>query len=53
LRLGHWFGTSVQFWLNLQSAYAIRVAEQAAGDEIANLPTKPDRPRPAAQPILI
>jgi hypothetical protein len=29
------------------------VAEQAAGDEIANLPTKPDRPHPAAQPILI
>jgi addiction module HigA family antidote len=21
LRLGHWFGTSAQFWLNLQSAY--------------------------------
>jgi addiction module HigA family antidote len=26
LRLGHWFGTSAQFWLNLQSAYDIRVA---------------------------
>ena len=25
LRLGHWFGTSAQFWLNLQSAYDIRV----------------------------
>ena len=25
-RLGHWFGTSGQFWLNLQSAYDIRVA---------------------------
>ena len=24
LRLGHWFGTSAQFWLNLQSAYNIR-----------------------------
>jgi addiction module HigA family antidote len=41
LRLGHWFGTSAQFWLNLQGAYDIRVAEQAAGEEIARLPTKP------------
>ena len=31
LRLGHWFGTSAQFWLNLQSAYDIRVAEQKQG----------------------
>lgn len=54
LRLGHWFGTSAQFWLNLQSAYDIRVAEQAAGSEIAALPTRPaataDRPK---QPTLI
>ena len=40
LRLGHWFGTSAQFWLNLQSAYDIRLAAQAAGDEIARLPTR-------------
>jgi plasmid maintenance system antidote protein VapI len=41
LRLAHWFGTSAQFWLSLQSTYDIRVAEQAAGEEIASLPTKP------------
>jgi len=41
LRLGHWFGTSAQFWLNLQSAYDIRVAEEQAGREIAQLPTRP------------
>ena len=41
LRLGHWFGTSAQFWLNLQSAYDIRVAEERAGQEIAQLPTRP------------
>jgi len=40
LRLGHWFGTSAQFWLNLQSAYDIRVAAQAAGAEIARLPMR-------------
>ena len=40
LRLGHWFGTSAQFWLNLQSAYDLRVAAQAAGAEVARLPTR-------------
>ena len=40
LRLGHWFGTSAQFWLNLQSAYEIRVAGQIAGAEIARLPKR-------------
>jgi addiction module HigA family antidote len=40
LRLGHWFGTSAQFWLNLQSAYDIRLAEAAAGKEIARLPKR-------------
>jgi len=40
LRLGHWFGTSAQFWLNLQGAYDIRVAGEAAGAEIAKLPRR-------------
>ncbi len=40
LRLGHWFGTSAQFWLNLQSAYDIRIAEMAAGAEIRRLPKR-------------
>ena len=44
LRLGHWFGTSAQFWLNLQSAYDIRVAEERAGQEIAQLPTRTSGP---------
>lgn len=41
LRLGHWFKTSAQFWLNLQSAYDIRVAERETGAEIRRLPTRP------------
>ena len=40
LRLGHWFGTSAQFWLNLQSAYDIRIAAHEAGAEIARLPMR-------------
>lgn len=43
LRLGHWFGTSAQFWLNLQGAYDIRVANDAAGKEIAKLPRRQAR----------
>jgi addiction module HigA family antidote len=37
LRFGHWFGTDPQFWLNPQSAYEIRIAEEKAGREIARL----------------
>jgi addiction module HigA family antidote len=40
LRFGHWFGTSAQFWLNLQSAYDIRVALQRVGAAIKRLPTR-------------
>lgn len=40
LRFGRWFGTEPQFWLNLQSAYEIRIAEEKAGREIARLPAR-------------
>jgi len=39
LRLGHFFGTSAEFWLNLQKLYELRLAEQKAGDAIKHLPT--------------
>ncbi len=39
LRLGHFFGTSAQFWLNLESLYGLRLAEQKAGKSIRALPT--------------
>jgi antitoxin HigA-1 len=38
LRLAHFFGTSAQFWLNLQSLYDLRIAEHKAGKEIKALP---------------
>ena len=52
LRLAHWFGTSPQFWMNLQALYDVRIAEEDAGTEIKTLPTKPEKstsgqPRPA------
>jgi addiction module HigA family antidote len=40
LRLGHWLGMSPQFWLNLQSAYDLRIAESQAGAEVRKLPTR-------------
>ena len=40
LRLGHWFGTSPQFWLNLQAIFDLRVAEQSLGPALKQLPTK-------------
>ncbi|HEX5361571.1 MAG TPA: HigA family addiction module antitoxin [Fluviicoccus sp.] len=35
LRLARYFGTDAISWLNLQSAYELRVAEVEAGDRIA------------------
>lgn len=39
LRLGHFFETSPEFWMNLQSLYDLRLAEQKAGKSIRVLPT--------------
>lgn len=38
LRLAHFFGTSAEFWLNLQSLYDLRIAEKKAGKSIKALP---------------
>jgi addiction module HigA family antidote len=38
LRLAHFFGTSAQFWLNLQSLYELRTAQAKAGKSIQVLP---------------
>jgi len=43
LRLGHWFGTTPEFWLNLQSLYELRLARQEVGDRVKKLPTLSDR----------
>ena len=38
LRLAHFFGTSAEFWLNLQSLYELRRAQQQLGTAIDTLP---------------
>jgi antitoxin HigA-1 len=39
VRLGHFFGTSAQFWMNLQSIYDLRLAQDRNGLAIKALPT--------------
>jgi addiction module HigA family antidote len=39
LRLAHFFGTTAEYWLNLQSLFEIRVAQKKAGKSIRSLPT--------------
>lgn len=40
LRLGHWFGTGPEIWLNLQQLYELRRARQAVGEDIDSLPRR-------------
>ena len=39
LRLAHFFGSSPEFWLNLQKLHELRLAEEKAGKAIRALPT--------------
>lgn len=39
LRLANFFGTSPEFWLNLQKLYELRLAEEKVGTVIESLPT--------------
>jgi addiction module HigA family antidote len=45
LRLAHFFGTSAEFWLNLQGLYELRLAAKKAGKSIRSLPTLRRRER--------
>jgi addiction module HigA family antidote len=45
LRLGHWFGTSAEFWLNLQKLYELRLAREEVGGRVEKLPRLTERKR--------
>lgn len=47
LRLAHYFGTSAEFWLNLQKLYELRMAEAKAGAAIRRLPRLRESGKPA------
>jgi antitoxin HigA-1 len=42
LRLARYFGTSHQFWINLQANYDVQCAEDAAGSVIAQIKPRAD-----------
>lgn len=46
LRLGHWFDTGPEVWLNLQQLYELRRVRETAGAEIDRLPTRPVNTQP-------
>jgi addiction module HigA family antidote len=51
LRLGRYFGTSAEFWMNLQQIYELRRAAERLGSGIEAIPCRdvsaPDGGRPA------
>jgi len=44
LRLGHWFGTDPQFWLNLQARFDLALADRETGAAVRRLPTRAGLP---------
>src|SRR5438093_13546583 len=50
LRLGHWFGTSPEYWLNLQKLYELRLAREEVGARVDKLPKLKDASAAAIQP---
>jgi antitoxin HigA-1 len=40
LRLGHWFGMSPEFWMNLQKTYELNLARAQVGPEVDKLPRR-------------
>ena len=40
LRLGQYFGTSAEFWMNLQKIYELDLARQEVGDDIMHIPRR-------------
>ena len=49
LRLGHYFGNSPQFWLNLQALFDLRVAEVKLGSSLRSMPRLATARKRAAQ----
>jgi antitoxin HigA-1 len=40
MRLGHWFGMSPEFWINLQAQYDLALARQKLGSSLDLLPQR-------------
>jgi addiction module HigA family antidote len=53
LRLGHWFNTGPEVWLNLQQLYELRRAREAFGTEIERLPQRSEEMSSATEGTAI
>lgn len=47
IRLAHFFGTSAQFWMNLQTLYEVKCAQHKVGNTLRTLSTIQDLRRTA------
>jgi antitoxin HigA-1 len=48
LRLGHWFGTSAEFWMNLQKTYELNLARKEVGAQVERFQRR-ELPKEAAE----
>lgn len=53
LRLGHWFKTAPEFWLNLQAQFDLATAHREAGEGLKKLPTREKLAPKREQPRLL
>lgn len=47
LRLGQYFGTSAEFWMNVQKLYELDLARKETGEAIKHIPQRPKVVAPA------
>jgi len=50
LRLGKWFGTGPDIWINLQKNYELRLAAQEMGDALKKIPEHRGKVKGSAKP---
>jgi antitoxin HigA-1 len=43
LRLSRYFGTTAEFWMNLQAAYELETAKQSLASKLAKITPRPSR----------
>ena len=49
LRLGRWFGTGPDIWMNLQKNYELRLATNQIGDRLKKIPQRHGKVKPSSE----
>jgi addiction module HigA family antidote len=49
LRLGRWFGTGPDIWMNLQKNYELRLAANQIGDRLKKIPQRHGKVKPSSE----